>query len=76
MSKQISYFKGRKFHGYKLSRVGPENYDFMGINFRERPKNSRNQGSFYPRNFLPLKYSAPNVRGFNNSRVGNLPEIG
>ena len=31
-------------------------YDFAGINFRERSKDSRNRESFYPRNFLHLKY--------------------
>ena len=33
-----------------------QKYDFVGINFRERPKNSRNSGIFYPRKFLPIKH--------------------
>ena len=37
-------------------RDRPENYDFAGINIHEWPKNSWNCESFYPRNFLPLKY--------------------
>ena len=37
-------------------RERPFKYDFAGINFRDQRKNSRNRESFYPRNFLPIKY--------------------
>ena len=53
----FNFFKiSENFVGINF-REQPENYNFAGINFGERPKNSRNRESFYPRNFLPLKYS-------------------
>ena len=48
-------FFEKKFAGMNF-RERPFNYDFAGINFRDRRKNSRNRESFYPRNFLPIKY--------------------
>ena len=42
---RCSRFRGMNF------REWPVNYDFAGINFRERPKTSRNRKIFYPRNF-------------------------
>ena len=47
-------FSDRFFFRY-IFRERLLKYDYAGINFRERPKNSRNRGTFYPRNFLPLK---------------------
>ena len=62
---RYSIFEKIRFNFSKISenfaginfRERPENYDFADISFRERPKNSRNRESFYPRNFLPLKYA-------------------
>ena len=38
-------------------REWPDNYDFAGMNFYERPKKSRNCESLYPGQVPQIKYS-------------------